>query len=177
MRSFTKQHLISTVAAAGFTLLALGSGDVDKKSKVDIKAAPVNGPAAAELAPIFELGGKGTDIQREEKEQEIKGKVVEWKGLKVYEVTKSGDKCFKIQTSSTTQAPGTFIKTCPDDEATQTMIKALKTDDLVDVKGSIDGISMRFIQLDPAIVSKAGGGVAPAARPSASASPASSTTP
>jgi hypothetical protein len=145
-----KQQVLSVLAVGLFGALALGSGE--SKPKVDLKTAAADGPSAAELAPIFELGGKATDLQREEKEKAIKGKVVDWKGLKVYEVGKSGDKCFKIQTSTAANAPGTFTKVCPDDETMRAKIAALKTDDLINVRGVIEGVSMRNINLDPAMV-------------------------
>jgi hypothetical protein len=140
---------ISVVVGAVVVLVGCGRSS---KPKLDLGAAAVDGPSAAELAPIFELGGKSTDVQREEKEKAIKGKVVEWKGLKVYEVGKRGEACYKIQTSGTSDAPGTFVRTCPEDDATKTAIVALKTGDRIDVKGLITDVSMRNIDLDPAIV-------------------------
>jgi hypothetical protein len=151
----------SILGVVTFGLLALGSSD--SKPKLDLKTAAADGPSAAELAPIFEMGGKATDLQRDEKEKAIEGKIVDWRGLKVYEVAKSGEKCFRIQTSSTNSAPGTFTKVCPDDDATKSTITGLKTDDIINVKGVIDGVSFRNIELDPAILVLEGASAGPGA--------------
>jgi len=96
--------------------------------------------------------------------------------LKVYEVKKSGDHCFRIQTSSSASAVGTFVKTCPEDDATRGGIAHLKTGDAMSVKGVIDGVSFRKVQLEPAIVTlgRSAGPTPDAAPPSpvAAAAPA-----
>jgi hypothetical protein len=157
-------------------LVVVGCGR-GSKPKIDLGSATADGPSAAELAPIFELGGKATDLQRDEKEKEITGKVVEWAGLKVYDVKKHGDACFRIQTSSTGSAPGTFINACPDDDATKTLITAFKTGDRLDVKGQIHDVSMRNIDIDPAIVSAHAGASASDPAPTPSPPGATSGTP
>lgn len=161
MRTRTRQ-VFSTAAVIAFGAIAVGSGGKDKSKSIDLKNAQADGPSASDLAPIFELGSKFTDLQRDAKEREIKGKVVDWKSLKVYEVRKSGDKCYRIQTSSSSDAPGTFVNACPDEGATKAMIEALKTGDRIDVKGKVDDVSLRNIQLDPALVAASGAAVAAA---------------
>ncbi len=141
----------------GFSLLALGSfgGGSSKEETSKLSSAAADSSInPAELSELFALGSKGTDIQRDMKEKEITGKIVEWKGLEVYEVSKSGS-CFRVQTSTKSGSfPGTFIKACPPDGGDEAMIVGLKTGDRINVKGKIDGVSMRNIQFDPAIVSK-----------------------
>lgn len=106
-----------------------------------------------ELNLIYSFGSDYTDLQRENKEKEIKDKIVKWT-LKVYEVDTTLDKKgYKIQTSDTGKV-GTFIYIySPSDEDIK-IIEALKTGDTVTVKGYIKGVSMRNIQLDPAILVK-----------------------
>jgi len=142
--------------AIGVGALVIVAAMRGKETKVDLTSAAVNGPSAAELAPIFELAGKATDLQRDEKEKEIKGKVVSWTGLSVYEVSKRGEDCFKIQTSSKPSAIGAFITACPADQATRAGIANLKTGDTVAVKAVIEEISLRNAVLNPAIVTLAG---------------------
>ena len=146
-----------------------------EKPKLDLKSAAVTGPSAAELVPIFKMGGKSTDVQRQAKEQEIKGKIVEWSGLKVYEVGKHGEACYKIQTSSTDDALSTFVHTCPGDDATKAAIVALKTGDRIDVKGLVDDVTvLRSVDIDPALVSVHVGGAQPASSAPPTPTPAAS---
>jgi uncharacterized OB-fold protein len=105
-----------------------------------------------ELAEIFLPMSKYTNVQRENKEKKITGKVVQWK-LKVYEVSPpSGDK-YRIQTSdSDSDTVGTFVYTYARNAQEKSFIEGLKTGDFVTVKGKIDGVSMRNISIDPAIL-------------------------
>ena len=115
-----------------------------------IKAQAPNTSLASdgELKDIFAMGSDNTDLQREEKEKEIKGEVVQWT-LPVYEVDKLAEGKFKIQTASGKGHVATFcyINADADDEIAK--ISALKTGDMVTVKGKIEGIFMRSIKLDP----------------------------
>lgn len=62
--------------------------------------APISNIDPEKLAPIFNLFSDYTDLQRDNIEKEINGKVVVWT-LKVYEVKSTSDpKIFKIQTES-----------------------------------------------------------------------------
>jgi hypothetical protein len=169
----------SLAATGGSVLFALGSfgGGDNKEETAKLSSAQVDaGVNPAELADLFTIGSKGTDIQRDMKEKEITGKTIEWKGLEVYEVSKSGA-CFRIQTSSKAGVfPGTFVKACPPEGGDEAMIVGLKTGDLITVKGKIDGISMRNVEIEPAVVSKgAGGGSAVESKPAAVAATNTST--
>ena len=115
----------------------------------EIKAQAPNTSLASdgELKDIFAMGSDNTDLQREEKEKEIKGEVVQWT-LPVYEVKKLSEGKFKIQTSGK-GIVDTFCYISADAADEIAKISALKTGDMVTVKGKIDGISMRSIKLDP----------------------------
>jgi len=110
--------------------------------------------ASGELGDMFNLNSKHTDIQREESEAYIKGKIVEWT-LKVYEVSKSGDH-YMVQTQrEIMKEPKTvsaFIYIYPRNEAELAKVKSLKTDDTIHFKGKITGTSMRSIVIEPAII-------------------------
>lgn len=71
-------------------------------TNIDLVALSLYGSPVQDISPvalnsIFELGGNGTDLQRENVEKSIKGKVVVWK-LQVYEVGRQKDGTFLIQT-------------------------------------------------------------------------------
>jgi uncharacterized protein YecT (DUF1311 family) len=113
--------------------------------------------AEGELSEIFALGGKSTDLQRENKLKEISGQVVRW-NLPVYEVARSGDG-FKVQTTSGTRIGafgtnliGTFVTLSPRSESERKQIENLKTGDLLSFKGRIAGGSFRSLKIDPAIL-------------------------
>lgn len=102
-----------------------------------------------ELATMFNLGSDNTNLQRENKLKEIKGKVVEWT-LPVYEVKKDGDG-YKIQTA-TGDTVGAFIYVSPRSEQDKAVIEALKTGNRVSIKGIIKDDSMRRLVIKPAIL-------------------------
>ncbi len=108
--------------------------------------------SAAELASLYALGSNATDLQRENRLKEIKGKLVQWT-LPVYEVKKSDEHTYKIQTSSTTNTVGTYSSIIPKNPGDVSRISTLKTGDTVTVRGIIDGTGfMRNFQLNPAVL-------------------------
>lgn len=102
-----------------------------------------------ELAAMFDLGSRYTDLQRENREKEIKGKVVQWR-LPVYEVSKHGDK-YRIQTASNGTI-GAFVTITPRSAADRQLVEALHTGDLLSFKGIISDVSMRNLEIEPAIL-------------------------
>lgn len=101
-----------------------------------------------ELYSIFELGGDSTDLQRENKLAEIKGKIVEW-NLEVYEVDKDDD-VYKIQTRSDGNV-GTFTYIKPRNESEKSLIESLKTGSTIRIKGVIKDSFLRNMVIKPAI--------------------------
>ena len=127
-----------------------------------------------ELADIFNLMSKHTNIQRENMEKEIKGQIVVWQ-LPVYEVSKHGE-YYRVQTSAGSSLSGmarvgTFVYIKPRNEQEKMYIESIKTGDNITFKGKIDGVSMRNINIKPAILfgesSKVSAPAAPGAAPSA----------
>lgn len=130
--------------------------------------------AEGELSEMFALGSKHTDLQRENKLNEIKGQVVQWT-LPVYEVRRAGDG-YKIQTQTKvrlgafgSELVGAFVMVTPRSDQDRQLIEALKTDDLVTFKGRIAGVSLRHFEIKPAVLVVRG---APAPQPSDAAAPA-----
>lgn len=118
---------------------------------------PLVAAIASDLKPtgvlndMFKLGSDYTDLQRKRKEEEIKGKVVQWK-LEVYEVdtVMFGDG-YKIQTSGN-NCVGTFITIKKPTPEEVEKIEGLKTGDKITVKGYIRDVTMRYISIEPAIL-------------------------
>jgi hypothetical protein len=152
------KYLATALMFAAYMLMLVGSGgesSEDRAAKItSLKSATPAQVDAKELAAMFKMGSENTDLQRDAKEKELAGTVVEWK-VQVYEVGADGDSCYKIQTSATDTHPGTFIMTCNDDDpGVAALVPGLKTKDVITVKGVITETSMRNFRLDPAIVTK-----------------------
>jgi hypothetical protein len=114
-------------------------------------AIPENIDASA-LVELYSLNSKNTDLQRDKKEKEITGKIVQW-NLKVYEVNERGTG-YRIQTSSNSNSPGTFLNIKPRNDDERNLIESLTTGAMIKVKGKITGVLMRNIQMDPVVLAK-----------------------
>lgn len=151
-------------AGAGVVLivLALVSWQGVAKPKTDPLAELASAQISAlqpsgELFEIFTFGSKYTDLQRENKLNEIKGHVVQWQ-LPVYEVSRSGDG-YKIQTKSSLNFSqfdrnlvGTFVYITPRNDKERQIVEALKTGDTISFKGIIADSTMRSLDIKPAIL-------------------------
>lgn len=106
-----------------------------------------------EISNIFSIGSDYTDIQRENKEKEIKGKIVNW-NLEVYEVQKKEDNVYRIRTSSMGNTVGVYayIYTRNPDEVKH--IESIKTGNNISLKGKIKGTRLRHILINPAILQR-----------------------
>ena len=104
------------------------------------------------MAEMFAIMSNSTAIQKDNKEKEITGKVVQWSSLTVYNVRVSNSEkmIYRIQTSSTNNAPGTFIELHARDAAESSKIESLVTGSLISVKGKITGTTMGNIDIDKA---------------------------
>lgn len=110
-----------------------------------------------ELADVFALGGSSTNLQRDNKLKEIRGQTVQWQ-LPVYEVSRANDG-FKVQTQSDIKfgqigknVIGAFIYLKPRNDEDRRAIEALKTGDVISFKGRIADISLRSLEIKPAIL-------------------------
>jgi len=149
-----------------YFLLVIGSSGptAEERAKkiAELEAATPVKLNTAELADMFSMSSEYTDLQRDTKEKELKGTVVQWR-LPVFEVGSSGNSCYRIQTQGKTidmgpfgetpDYPGTFITVCDaDDPGIAALVPTLKTGDWITVKGIINGTTMRNFDLDIAIV-------------------------
>jgi predicted Zn finger-like uncharacterized protein len=104
-----------------------------------------------ELRQIFKWGSDYTDLQRENKEEEITGKIVQWK-CTVYEVRRGSNESYKITTKSSSNLPRTYLSVYPRNEEEIRFIESLKTGSIITIKGRIARISFRNIVIDPAFL-------------------------
>lgn len=116
-------------------------------------AEPSDLSPRGEIAAIFNLVSQHTDIQRDNKEKEIKGKIIQWT-LPVFEVRKQKDGVYRITTTGGGDTVGTFITVHTRNDAEKANVEGLKTGDLVSIKGRIDGISLRNIEIEDAVLVK-----------------------
>lgn len=110
-----------------------------------------------EIAEMFSIGSDFTDLQRQLKFKEIQGKIIEWR-LPVYEVKQSGDG-YTIQTSGRAKGEvfgpkyiGTFLRITPRSEDDRRFVERIKTGDFIKVKGVIEDVTMRNLDIKPAII-------------------------
>lgn len=165
-----KDRLIGVVAAIAVLILVvdfytpkstqetvetLGSEAVT--GSIELASADATLVPSGELAEIFSYGGNSTDLQREIKLKEIKGKVVEWT-LPVYDIQSAGPG-YKIQTDSHykndffgEKLVGTFINITARNENEKRLIESLKTGDLIHIKGIIDDSSLRNLNINSAFL-------------------------
>lgn len=101
-----------------------------------------------ELADIFSLFSDATEIQRDEKERQIKGKIVRWR-LPVYNVSERNG-FYVIQTEGSGLV-STFCYVRANDE-NKSKVLSLRENDLINCKGQIAGSSMRSIEIRPAVL-------------------------
>ncbi len=106
--------------------------------------------ASGEIVEIFRIMSENTDIQRDNKEKELTGKIIQWE-LTVYEVSKNSDGTYTIQTEDDNKV-NTFIQLYPQNEEEITYIEKLKTGNYINIKGEITGTTLRNIDIDPAIL-------------------------
>ena len=106
---------------------------------------------SGELARIFTFFSEYTDVQRDEKEGELKGIVVQWR-LPVYNVSSGPSPFYRVQTQSKNDLVGTFCYVTPRNDDERKFLTTLKTGDYFTCKGIIDEVSMRSIVIRPAIV-------------------------
>jgi len=119
----------------------------------EIEAAQADGPSPSELAPIFNPNSEFTDVQRDNKEKEITGRIVQWT-VPIYDVNKT-DVGYRIQTSTTAFTVGAFVTVIPQNDEESQLIEGLKEDDRISFKGRITGVTFtRDIEIKPAVLTR-----------------------
>jgi len=147
------------IALVGIVILSVALMPSKEEQQASIASAlkevetaqPTDLSPRGELAAIFNLMSKHTDLQRENKEKEIKGKIVQWT-LPVFEVSKREDGVYQIQSRAGGDAVGTFITIHTRNDAEKAKVEGLKTGDMVSIKGRIGGVSLRSIEIEDAVL-------------------------
>lgn len=116
-------------------------------------ATPAQLSPTGELAAMFNLMSENTDLQRENKLKEIKGKIIEWT-LPVYEVRQAGSG-YAVQTEAD-QTVGAIVYITARNEQDKALIESLKTGSRISFKGVIKDVSMRHLEIKPAILFQPG---------------------
>jgi len=154
MGLFLKFIILIVALAVGSSLLSPSAEDEAKafEDKLDqiTNTQPSPLSASGELSQIFSMMSDHTDIQRENKEKEIKGKIVDWT-LAVYDVDKQSQNTYKVQTSGS-KGVGTFTYITTRNSDQRSYVENLKTGDSIRVKGEITGTFFRNIVIKPAII-------------------------
>ncbi|MGB7815371.1 MAG: hypothetical protein WBL28_03365 [Methylotenera sp.] len=124
-------------------------------------AQPSDLSPIGELAEIFSYGSDNTDLQRENKFNEIHGKIIAWQ-LPVYDIKRAGDG-YTIQTDSHYKNDlfgqilvGTFVHVIARNADEEKLIASLKTGDIVSFKGLVHDSTMRNLDIKPAILMAVG---------------------
>lgn len=169
-KSIIKWSGISLVVTLAFLILIgvdsknghTSAGDAQRKVETSPLAKLETEPASdlqatGKLAEIFQFGGDATDVQRENAEAATKGKVIDWQ-LRVFEVKRKGEN-YQIVTESSTAnlftgpaTASTRITLTPRNQDERTYIEALKTGDKLRIKGRIKGVTLRSLNIEPAVL-------------------------
>ncbi|NOJ40331.1 hypothetical protein [Bradyrhizobium australiense] len=144
---------VPVFAALIYTIFPKQSGVDGATVASDARLASENASDLAptgELAEMFSFFSNSTQIQRDEKEREIKGKIVRWR-LPVYNVSERHG-YYVVQTKSRPGLVSTFCYVRLSDDAAKQYVLSLKENDLITCKGQIAGTSMRSIEIRPAVL-------------------------
>jgi uncharacterized membrane protein len=144
-----------------FVIIVVIAINSDKTPSLDAIAELEKEPISdlqpqGDLASTFAIMGTSTDLQRENKLNEIKGKVVQW-SLPVFEIKASG-KGYHVQTYGMTNGLyGTpvvpaFLEIMPRNDEERKIIEQLKTGNFISFKGKIIDSTVRHLNINPAVL-------------------------
>jgi hypothetical protein len=141
---------IPVFAAVIYTVLPIDHTEHVATESNLAAAAPSDITPDGELAKMFSFFSDATEIQRSEKERQLKGKVVQWR-LLVYNVAERND-FYVIQTKSCPGIVGAFCYVRASNESVKQFLLSLKENDYVTCKGEIAGTTMRSVDIKPAVL-------------------------
>ena len=150
-------------AVLAFALLA-GCGSEHRPTTEPLRpdgllAAPAVAVTPQEVGRTFALGGRHTDVQREDLLNHLIGRAVEWE-LRVYDI-EFEDGVYHVisQPLSEDPAGGGFgvlrarAVVSPINESDHATLRSVQTDDLIRVRGQVQSIEMRLLLLlEPAVL-------------------------
>lgn len=145
---------------ATLSILTLGCSD-DRGKTTDPLALLDQTPASdlrpdGEMAEILAIGSTHTNVQRENTLLQVRGKTVQW-NLPVYEVSRHGAG-YRVQTAGEQLAiferrnllAGAMVYVTPRTDAERTELEELRTGDVISFKGTIQDITLRTVEINPA---------------------------
>jgi len=155
-----KMGLMAKIGILIVILIVIGVAGMPSSEDIEKEIATIESTTpdninTAKLSETFGIMTKSTDIQRDNAEKELKGKILKLK-VKIFEV-KIKDKeklIYRIQGSSTKNAPGTFVNLYARNASEAKKIESLKTGNFIFVKGKVTGVFMRNIDIDLARIVK-----------------------
>ena len=104
-----------------------------------------------DLAEMFNLGSKNTDLQRDLKLQGMKNAIIVWT-LPIYEIKRVGNN-YRVQTSASKNYVGTFIELTAQNESEHQAMRTFNTGDNITIKGKLVGnTTMRNLDIKPAVL-------------------------
>lgn len=127
--------------------LELQKSDLQKSDSQTTEISEIR--PMGELEQMFKLGSPYTDIQRENKIAELKGKIVVWT-LPVYEISKQDDNKYRVITNGDNYVD-TKITLYIEDEKARKYVEALNTGSFLKFKGIIKDVSLRTFIIEPAL--------------------------
>lgn len=146
---------IITTSGVVVVAAAAAAEELEKERQVKLTELETATPSSlryeGELAEIFTLGSNYTDVQRQNKEKELKGQVIEWEFV-VYEVEKNNgyyDITPKEGLLSNKVAVST-VYLYPRSEEESQLIESWKEDAKFTARGYIDNVMFRSLIIAPA---------------------------
>ena len=147
----TGATFVAGVAAAEEEINKMKQEKISKLSSTPASSLKYRG----ELAEIFELGSKHTDVQRDNKKNQITGAIIEWE-FTVYEVDKIGD-YYDITPETELLSNKVTVSTVhiyPQSEEESALIESWTEGAKFTAKGYIDNVTFRSLFILPAILTK-----------------------
>lgn len=154
------------VAVVAVSLLLEGCAPVPDPSaglSVEESVQLIEQVAPSDLSPetvaeAFALGSRATDVQREDLTQSLVGHRVEW-SIPVFEVQYADGRytvtsqAIPISDSNAAALTRVMAFVIPRSEADEKLLRAVKTDDVIRIRGIVQEIRLRtFVVVVPAVV-------------------------
>jgi len=146
---------IVTTSGAVVVAAAAAAEEIEKERQAKLieleTATPSSLQYEGELAEIFSIGSNYTDVQRQNKEKEIKGQVIEWEFV-VYEVQKNNG-YYDITPKEGLLSNKVSVSTVylyPRSEEESQLIESWKEDTKFTARGYINDVVLRNLIIAPA---------------------------
>jgi hypothetical protein len=154
------------VAAVALSLMLAGCAPVPDPSvglSVEESVALIQQVAPSDLSPetvaeAFALGSRATDVQRDDITQSLVGHSVDW-SFAVYEVEYAEGRYtvtsqpIPIQDTEAAALTRVMAFVIPRNEADEELLRAVKTDEVIRIRGIVQEIRLRtFVVVVPAVV-------------------------